>query len=159
MELMSRIQDDYQIRNYLWTGNIDLMCFEEGCRFQDPTISFTSRSTFVRNTKNLKQFVDVLATDTKSDLLSISLCNYEEDDKGNGNQKNNNSYIESRWNMVGDLTGLPWKPSIDVIGRTKFWYRQNDTGAFQIYFYDESWEIPAGKALMQLIIPKRQNRS
>jgi len=136
---MNRIRDDYVLRNYLWTGDIDLACFDENCRFTDPTISFESRDTFVRNTENLNILVDKLASGTKSDLLDISVTE---------------DYVESRWNMVGDLTGLPWKPRIDVIGRTKFWYRKElNGGDLQVYFYDECWEMPAGKALLQLITP------
>lgn len=137
-ELATRIRDDYTVRNYLWTGDIDLACFDENCQFTDPTISFTSRDTFVRNTQNLKVLVDKLATGTKSELLEISV---------------NDEYVESRWNMVGDLTGLFWKPRIDVIGRTKFWYKIHEDGGVRVYFYDESWEIPAGEALLQLITP------
>lgn len=137
---MLRIQDDYVKRNYLWTGDIDLACFDKNCKFTDPTISFESRDTFVRNTANLKVLVDKL-TDvggTASKLLDISVTD---------------DYVESRWNMVGDLTGLPWKPKIDVIGRTKFWFRDNQGTGLQVYFYDEAWEMPAGKALLQLITP------
>ncbi|KAI2490102.1 DUF2358-containing protein [Fragilaria crotonensis] len=137
-ELATRIRDDYTVRNYLWTGDIDLACFDENCQFTDPTISFTSRDTFVRNTQNLKVLVDKLATGTKSELLEITV---------------NDEYVESRWNMVGDLTGLFWKPRIDVIGRTKFWYKIHEDGGVRVYFYDESWEIPAGEALLQLITP------
>ncbi|KAL3785714.1 hypothetical protein ACHAW5_004542 [Stephanodiscus triporus] len=67
-------------------------------------------------------------------------------------------YIETRWNMIGELNNLFWKPKIDVIGRTKFWYQEishekDDVieSAFQVYFYDEMWEIPAGLALLQLV--------
>jgi hypothetical protein len=138
---MQRIQDDYVERNYLWTGDIDLACFDKNCKFTDPTISFESRDTFVRNTANLKVLVDKLtdADGTQSKLLDISVTD---------------EYVESRWNMVGDLTGLPWKPTIDVIGRTKFWFRKNEAGTgLQVYFYDEAWEMPAGRALLQLITP------
>lgn len=138
---MERIRDDYVLRNYLWTGDIDLACFDENCKFTDPTISFESRETFVRNTANLKVVVDKLVDSTgatKSALLDINVTD---------------EYVESRWNMVGDLTGLPWKPRIDVIGRTKFWYRENPGRGLQVYEYDESWEMPAGKALLQLITP------
>ena len=55
--------------------------------------------------------------------------------------------------MVGDLTGLFWKPRIDVIGRTKFWFKTDENGDVRVYFYDEIWEMPAAKALLQLITP------
>jgi hypothetical protein len=84
-------------------------------------------------------------------------------------------YIETRWNMVGTLDKNPilfWKPTIDVIGRTKFWYRRQEektndddddqSGSYahsacyyQVWFYDEEWEVPAYKALLQLISPTR----
>ena len=106
--------------------------------------------------------------DSKSDLLSITI---NEDER----------YIETRWNMIGSFNKLLWKPKIDVIGRTKFWYREEEvittnnaddgeskdddndnniengkekrTIAYQVYFYDEMWEVPAGLALLQLITP------
>uniref|UniRef100_A0A7S2K149 SnoaL-like domain-containing protein n=1 Tax=Leptocylindrus danicus TaxID=163516 RepID=A0A7S2K149_9STRA len=145
-ELLSRIRDDYVVYNYLWTGDIYTPAFEKDCRFTDPTLSFVGTDTFVSNVQNLKPIIDTLATGCKSDLLDI--CINEEE-----------GYIESRWNMIGDLSGLPWKPRIDVIGRTKFWYRQvTDEGedgvaGFRVFFYDEKWEMPAGKALLQLVTP------
>ena len=80
---------------------------------------------------------------SKSDLLSITLNDKEK-------------YVETRWNMVGELNRLFWKPRIDVIGRTKFWYqekKEEEDGQmyYQVYFYDEEWEIPAGLALLQLV--------
>jgi hypothetical protein len=61
-------------------------------------------------------------------------------------------FVETRWNMVGELNGLFWKPKIDVIGRTKFWFRQDDE-ILQVFEYDEKWEIPAYQALLQLVSP------
>ena len=151
-ELMERIRDDYVVRNYLWTGNIDLAAFDRQCRFTDPTLSFEGTDQFTKNLNNLVPIVDALTEPggCKSDLLEIDLNRDE-------------GYVQSRWNMVGSLSALPWKPKIDVIGRTKFWYRPigaekasdttTESKGFQVYFYDEEWEIPAEKALLQLITP------
>ena len=40
-------------------------------------------------------------------------------------------------------------------GRTKFWFKRdiNAPGSYRVYFYDESWEIAAFQALLQLITP------
>lgn len=146
-ELLERIRDDYTVNNYLWTGDIDLAAFKEDCQFTDPTLTFTGRDKFVSNVSNLRPIVDSLIEPggCASNLLDISL-NEEE------------GFVQSRWNMVGDLTGLPWKPRIDVIGRTKFWYNkeQGDASneseeAVRVRFYDEEWELPAWKALLQLV--------
>jgi hypothetical protein len=160
-ELLERIRRDYTVNNYLWTGNIDLPAFDKKCRFTDPTLSFTGTDQFVRNLQNLRPIVDAVIQqpdDCRSDLLDIQLTP---------------EYVQTRWNMVGELSALPWKPKIDVIGRTKFWYRQSavldddtttttepttastaDSGkGYRVFFYDEEWEIPAAKALLQLITP------
>lgn len=156
-QLLEKIKEDYVDRNYLRTGDICLPAFEKDCRFTDPTLSFTGRDKFVSNVQNLRPVLDALMKRTdsekknscKSDLLDISL-----------NEKE--GYVQSRWNMVGKLSRLPWKPKIDVIGKTKFWYREvdfdnniegMDSKGVRVYFYDEAWEIPAGKALLQLITP------
>lgn len=140
-QLLERIRNDYVVNNYLWTGDIDLAAFEEDCQFTDPTLTFTGRDKFVSNVSNLRPIVDALIEPggCASKLLDISL----NEDEG---------YVQSRWNMVGDLTGLPWRPRIDVIGRTKFWYNAKNTDeGVRVRFYDEEWEIPAYKALMQLV--------
>lgn len=141
-ELFERIRADYTENNYLWTGKLDTSCFIENCKFTDPTISFEGIDKYVQNVGNLVPIVEFLLGREQysaSKLLEIS----SNDEDG---------YIETRWNMVGELNALPWKPKIDVIGRTKFWYKSNrDT--VQIYFYDEKWEIPAGLALLQFITP------
>jgi len=142
-ELLERIRSDYTDKNYLWTGDIDLASFDDQCRFTDPTLSFTGKDKFVKNIENLRPIVDALTEPNgcRSDLLDIQLVAEE-------------GYIRTRWNMVGELNAIPWKPKIDVIGRTKFWYKQEDgCDNFRVVFYDEEWEIPAGKALLQLITP------
>lgn len=154
-ELMEKIRDDYVEKNYLWTGDIYLPAFEPECTFTDPTLSFVGTDKFVSNVKNLVPIVDFLKGQdgtNKSDLLDIQI----NEEKG---------YVETRWNMVGDLNALPWKPAIDVIGRTKFWYREveetnsnennrkKDNG-YRVYFYDEAWELEATTALLQLVTPR-----
>ena len=151
-ELLERIRRDYTVKNYLWTGDIDLTAFDELCQFTDPTLSFTGTAQFVSNLQNLRPLVDALTgnnpDDCQSTLLDITL-------------QDSDDYVETRWNMVGELSALPWKPKIDVIGRTKFWYRktpqasEETTGdsSYRVVFYDEEWEIPAAKALLQLVTP------
>lgn len=148
-ELLKIIEQDYTVNNYLWTGNIYINAFVPDCKFTDPTITFKGRQQYVSNVKNLVPIVDFLTNKKvynndntvgpSSNLLGILL----NDDEG---------YVETRWNMLGELDALPWKPVIDVVGRTKFWYNQTEEG-YQVYFYDEKWEIEAGAALMQIITP------
>jgi len=128
--LLESIRDDYQIRNYLWTGDVELGCYENECKFTDPTISFEGKEQYVKNIQNLRPIIDALIEpgECQSDLLRIDLNDSE-------------NYVQTRWKMVGNLSRLPWKPNIDVIGRTKFWYRDVDNGV-RVYFYDEEWEIP-----------------
>ncbi|KAG7354140.1 DUF2358 domain containing protein [Nitzschia inconspicua] len=156
-ELLERLRQDYEDRNYLWTGDLDLRCFEKDCRFTDPTLSFQGIDTFAKNTKNLVPLVKAFVEDYESRLLSIELVQDNDDEA---------SYVQTRWNMIGSVTASPWifwKPKINVIGRTKFWFRckKDDDGIgstqappkYQVYFYDEEWEIPAHQALLQLITP------
>merc|ERR1719491_330518 len=156
-DLLNKIRDDYVVNNYLWTGDIFLPAFEKECRFTDPTLSFVGTDKFVSNVKNLTPIVNFLTGDgdesrkgggCRSELLDISV-NEEE------------GYVQTRWNMIGELNALPWNFKIDVIGRTKFWYRSGDdsaqlTGAqdgLRVFLYDEEWEIPASRALLQLVTP------
>jgi hypothetical protein len=155
-DLLERIRADYVDKNYLWTGDIDLACFDPHCRFTDPTLSFEGTATFVRNIRNLRPIVDALVVPPdghcRSELLEI-----EQRDAVDVNDSDGQGYIETRWNMVGVLNQLPWRPKIDVIGRTQFWYRpcrdNRDDTALHVYRYDEEWEIPAGRALLQLVTP------
>ena len=154
-ELLIRIQNEYITNNYLWTGNIDTSSFVPNCTFTDPTLSFVGVDKYISNVGNLVPVINYLLGKeqySKSDLLDITLNEKEQ-------------YVETRWNMVGTFNNLFWKPQINVIGRTKFWYNENEDDAanmnvgeggktyYQVYFYDEMWEIPAGLALLQLITP------
>jgi len=129
---------------------LDTSSFASECTFTDPTLSFVGVDKYVENVCNLVPVVNYLLgqeQSSRSELLNITL----NDEEG---------YVETRWNMVGELNRLAWKPRIDVIGRTKFWYRREEEEeermgaggtAFRVYFYDEEWEIPAGLALLQLV--------
>ena len=149
-QLLTRIQDEYIQNNYLWTGKLDTSSFVSNCTFTDPTLSFVGVDKFIFNVGNLVPVVNYLLGDdqdeksSQSILLDISLNEEEQ-------------YVETRWNMLGKLDRLVWRPKIDVIGRTKFWYKEiieeGEEKTYQVYFYDEMWEIPAGLALLQLITP------
>ena len=148
-QLLTRIQDEYIENNYLWTGKLDTSSFVSNCTFTDPTLSFVGVKKFVSNVGNLVPVVNYLLGDdqdeksSQSILLDISLNEEEQ-------------YVETRWNMLGKLDRLFWRPKIDVIGKTKFWYKEITEGeekTYQVYFYDEMWEIPAGLALLQLVTP------
>ena len=136
-ELKNRIRDDYVVHNYLWTGQLDLACFQENCTFTDPTLSFQGLATYETNIQNLVPLVERFCTNTQSILFDIQL-----------NDELLQPYIQTRWNMKGDVSALPWKPRIDVVGRTEFWYHPQ---TYQIYSYDEEWELPAYQALFQLV--------
>lgn len=146
LELEQRIKDDYEKYNYLWTGQLDVGCFDVKCRFTDPTLTFEGIDTYEKNVQGIIPLVNrfVIENSYKSKLISIMTTK---------------DYVETRWNMVGSIN-LPWKPKIDVIGRTKFWYKNNknddnnnNNNACVVYFYDEKWEIPAYQALLQIVTP------
>ena len=155
-ELLERIRDDYVERNYLWTGDVDLATFAPDCTFQDPTIRFQGLDTFVTNVQNLRQVSDRLLGPCRSELRSIALRQSEKDD-----DKATSYYVETEWRMVGLLQNLPWQPCINVPGRTKFWMQpiitqqqeQEEQNAWQVYLYEEEWDMPAAKALWQLVQP------
>jgi hypothetical protein len=199
-ELLERIRQDYIVKNYLWTGDIDMACFDSQCTFTDPTLSFTGTDQFVQNIQNLKPLVDRLLMQNHHQQQPPESDESDDDDNGRSRCSCASSsvlldiqlmeqegYIQTRWNMIGDLKLLPWKPRIDVIGRTKFWFVQksrattismstatpetplpqgddddtnndaaldsSDVYCYQVIEYDEEWEIPAAKALLQLITP------
>lgn len=173
-EIMERIRADYVERNYLWTGDLDLACFTEDCRFQDPTIAFEGRDVFVRNVQNIRKVTDSILGPCRSELRDISLRHDQDNDFSNGSDGDSttgsglsSSYVETKWRMVGLFTGLPWQPCIDVPGRNKFWMKPTSTTSgtttpnvdtkerrpWQVYRYEEEWEIPAAQALWQIVKP------
>jgi hypothetical protein len=164
-ELLRRIACDYTERNYLWTGELDYTCYDENCRFADPTLTFTGTATYARNIGNLRPIVDRWVDrdggGPRSELLSIRLVVANEGDSNNNDDTSSStssasssskSFVQTRWKMVGDLR-LPWRPRIDVMGQTRFWFGTDDSGIVKIYHYDETWEIPPWQALLQLVTP------
>lgn len=144
-ELLEGVRADYVERNYLWTGDIDPNLYDYDCVFTDPTLSFQGLSTFQRNLENLQPFLKALVRDSDIQLYDIALDEAE-------------LRIRASWRMVGDIN-LPWRPTIDLKGRTTFTYDpSSDTGG-RITDYEEAWELEAGKALLQLLQPGRGARS
>ncbi|CAM9275707.1 unnamed protein product [Chrysoparadoxa australica] len=135
-QVKSGIQEDYN-RAYLWTGDITEGLYDEDCSFRDPTISFDGLETFKRNVSNLQWLVERLVHPYGVDLLECEL-------------DTNQSCVRTRWRMYGKLL-LPWKPVINVIGRTRFTY--DASRGNRVVDYDEEWEMPATEALLQIVRP------
>ncbi|CAM9599588.1 unnamed protein product [Scytosiphon promiscuus] len=137
-ELEAGIRQEYA-KNYLWTGDINEGLYEEDCSFTDPTLSFSGLSTYKRNVGSLQGVLDLLVSNSRSELYSCELSQ-------------EGSCVQTRWRMVGDLR-LPWGPTIDVVGRTKFSY--DSVRGNRIFSYDEVWEVEPAEALMQIFKPGR----
>lgn len=63
--------------------------------------------------------------------------------------------VQATWRMTGNLR-LPWKPRIDLRGRTTFTFK--DWGGSRgclITAYQEEWELSAAEAVSQLVRPFR----
>lgn len=141
--MLELVREDYEEREYLWTGNISEELFAYDCRYTDPTLSFVGLRTFQRNMQGLVPWVERLVVrDTRRcELLGEPVLD-----------KSSNS-VTARWRMVGDLK-LFWKPRIDVVGRTVFTYGDLSDGG-RVYRYDETWATAPSEALMQLLRPRR----
>ena len=110
------------------------------CTFTDPTLSFVGLETFETNLRNLQPFLTALVRDADVELFA---CELDEPSRR----------VRASWRMTGNLA-LPWRPRIDLRGRTTFTYY--DAGAERgclIEAYDEEWEIGAGEAVAQLARP------
>lgn len=137
-ELLEGVRADYEERMYLWTGDIDENLYDEDCTFTDPTLSFEGLATFQRNLAALQP---ILTTVVKSPLVELYGCELDE----------SCNEVRASWRMKGDLA-LPWQPTIDLKGSTKFVYDPISAGG-RITQYIESWDIEAGAALMQILTP------
>ncbi|KAK3241467.1 hypothetical protein CYMTET_37964 [Cymbomonas tetramitiformis] len=141
-ELLDGIREDYVDRNYLWTGDIRADLYDEDCTFTDPTLSFKGLSTFQNNVANLNKIVDVLVEENGTELYSIELLAEEEK-------------VCASWRMYGTFK-LPWRPRLNVKGRTEFSY-DPDNGN-RVFSYDEFWKLSAKDALLQLVTPGERDR-
>jgi len=135
-ELRDGIEGDYQ-RCYLWTGDIDPLLYDAKCTFTDPTLSFQGLKTFQKNLANLRPIIDRFVKEYSVDLYSCEL-----------NAANNE--VNARWRMVGILS-LPWRPKIDLVGKTRF--RYDEMKGNRIIDYFETWETPAAEVLLNLLKP------
>ena len=137
--LLDGVRADYVDRLYLWTGDIDPDLYDDDCVFTDPTLSFRGLATFQKNLEALQPFLKALVREPAIDLYS---CKLDEP----------NARVQAVWRMRGDLA-LPWRPAIDLKGRTTFTFDPSRGG--RITDYEEEWQLDAGKALLQLVTPKR----
>ncbi|CAK9026089.1 unnamed protein product [Durusdinium trenchii] len=137
-QLLEGIRADFEERQYLWSGDIDLELYDEDCSFTDPTISFQGLSKFQSNMRSLAPIVDTLVPKEKRRCILRDI-------------KLDNGEVFAKWRMVGDIQ-LPWSPRIDIGGQTR--YSPGTDGRIQTYF--EQWDIDAGEALAQLVQPRRE---
>lgn len=135
-QLLEGLRRDY-LEAYLWTGDIDPSLYEPSCSFTDPTISFKGLDVFQRNVASLRPLVNNFVDRYGVQLLSIERVDDE-------------SSIVARWRMWGELNFF-WKPCIDVVGRTQFIYSPQNGN--RVCAYNETWEISAAEALLQLLRP------
>mmetsp|Transcript_9116 Transcript_9116/g.13666 ORF Transcript_9116/g.13666 Transcript_9116/m.13666 type:complete len:227 (+) Transcript_9116:91-771(+) len=138
-QLLNGVKEDFS-KKYLWNGQINENLYSQDCLFTDPTLSFKGLETYRRNVGSLQPLVRALVPEYEVELLS---CEMNQKDK----------CIKARWRMYGDINVF-WNPRIDVVGRTKFSYDPSKGNRIVNYF--ETWEMPASKALFQLITPRKK---
>ena len=121
----------------MWTGDIDPLLYDSRCTFTDPTLSFKGLKTFQKNLANLRPIIDRFVKEYSVDLYSCAL-------------DETRSEVNARWRMVGTLA-LPWRPKIDLVGKTRFRYDGGKGNRIVDYF--ETWETPAAEVLLNLLKP------
>ena len=144
--LRAGLEADFVERGYLWSGQITPGLYDDGCVFTDPTLSFSGLDTFQTNIRNLEPLLDRFVPPAGRGVELYS-CVLDADA----------SAVVAEWRMRGDLA-LPWRPAIDLRGRTRFGYRAQPGGGVGVARYDESWEISALDALLQLLTPNAGRR-
>ena len=170
-ELSNRIADEFRVKEYLWTGDIDCDLFSLGCTFTDPTLSFTGLRTFRENLESLQPSLRRIAPEGKR-RVELRACGVLAD----------SDVVVAKWRMVGNLQ-LPWQPKIDIEGETRFQFRRefvdddmNVTDessnsrsssrsssdgdedeakqtCLRVVSYRETWSTSASDALWQLVRP------
>ena len=146
LEVMEAIRSDFVDRCYLWTGDIETEIYDEECVFTDPTLQFRGLGRFERNMEALRPIVKrFVENDRYVELEKIYIALDAEDD---------DAVVYAEWRMYGRLK-LPWRPVIDVRGKTRYTLDTTERAGGRIVRYDEEWRITARQALMQLITPGR----
>ena len=136
-ELKEGLRQDYEERNYLFTGKFDKALYARGCVYTDPTMSFQGLAKFEQNLANLGPIVEKFLKVGETTLYGIAL-----DEKA--------STVTARWRMYGEFKA-PWNPIIDIDGQTVFTYDPEKKG--RVVDYRETWGTAPGEALAQLIQP------
>lgn len=136
--VLSGVIGDFE-NGYLFSGQIDSELYDEDCLFTDPTLSFRGLSTFERNIKAIKPALDIFVGDS---LVVLYDCNVDAEAKE----------VKAIWRMSGAIK-LPWKPRIELTGNTVLSY-DTDRGG-RIVDYYERWDLPAARALSQLLQPSK----
>jgi hypothetical protein len=163
--LERRIADEFRVKEYLWSGDIDVDLFSLRCVFTDPTLSFTGLETFRDNLESLQPSLRRIAPEGKR-RVELRECRKDED---------SDDVVVAKWRMVGNLQ-LPWRPKIDIQGETRFQFRrervddveieeeeererkggeeedENET-CLRVVSYRETWSETASEALWQLVTP------
>ena len=161
--LERRIADEFRMKEYIWTGDIDVDLFSLKCVFTDPTLSFTGLETFRDNLESLQPSLRRIAPEGKR-RVELRECGKDED---------SDDVVVAKWRMVGNLQ-LPWRPKIDIQGETRFQFRRErvddveeevgererkggeegeSESVSQRVSYRETWSETASEALWQLVTP------
>jgi len=135
-EVLQGIRGDFE-RGYLFSGLVDGELYAEEATFTDPTLSFEGFSTFEKNIKAIRPLIERFVGDNLVVLYDSSL-----DESSN--------QVKASWRMKGAIN-LPWKPVINLTGQTA--YRVDASKGGRIVAYDETWNLPALEALLQLLVP------
>jgi hypothetical protein len=149
-QLANDISKEFTEAKYLWSGDITSEMYDLFTTFTDPTLSFTGLATFERNVRNLQPVLKRLVRDGgEVELFECGVVRL-----GDGETENiEKDAVRASWRMVGKLN-LPWRPKIDLKGRTTFTFRDfGDKRGCLIIEYREEWELTAGQAVSQLVKP------